>query len=76
MPVPLIEGTPVRFEVLQAAEPETTLVEKLKAFEELMRKWDEEDAQLNEEQQDAFREALEENRGLHFRDSELNDLLK
>lgn len=75
-PIPLAEGTPVRFEMLADTQPEPSLAEKLKAFDELVKKWDEEDALLTEEQQDALRKALEENRGLRFRDNELNDLLK
>ena len=76
VPIPLAEGTPVRFEKLQEVEPETTLAEKRKQFDELINKWDEEDANVTDEEAMAFQQELAKDRGLRFHsDKELEAIL-
>jgi hypothetical protein len=75
-PVPLVEGAPVRFEMLPETLPEITLAEKLKALDALVKKWDEEDAHVTDDEVKAFLQELEKERGLRFHsEKELEALL-
>jgi hypothetical protein len=77
--VQLPEGVPVRVEVgdpVSASANALSSEEQIRQLQSLFARWNEEDATLPEDQADVLRKALEENRGLGFRNAELETLLR
>lgn len=63
-PTPLIEGEPVRIEKLTELQTGTALMDKLKQFDELIKKWDQEDMHVTDDDVMAFQADLAKDRGL------------
>lgn len=74
-PMPLVDGSPVRIQMLQPLQPPLTQTEKTEKFRSLMQKWNEEDAQVTDDEVRAFQKELEEERGRFRDDEDLESLL-